>query len=142
MKKQIPTILTLASVIIFVSCGPSAEEVAAASANDLAASVREKAKMDSVALGATNALLGQQAAAAAAEEAAIEAEIQENNRLMDEAILHEDCKEMRTMLAVAEDNLEEIKKFQLLRTPAEKEQELTQQYRHIEELKDALKKCD
>ena len=125
MKKQILSILTIALVLAFASCGPNQAELQA----------KEKAKMDSVSKAAEEALIAKQKADSITASEKMAAE-------MEATMQNENCKELRAQLAAAEDKVNELKQFKLLRTPAEKEQQLTDQYRLIEELKDQLKNCN
>lgn len=134
MKKS--TLLSLSILALTFACGPNAEELAA----------REKAKMDSVAKATEEAI-----AAKAIEDSINRVRQMEADaaRIADslaneitKSIENESCKELRAQLNAAEDKLNDIKGFKIGRTAAEKEAQLTAQYKLIEDLKDALKDCD
>lgn len=136
MKNLTLTILTTTIALTLVSCGPSQAELEA----------REKAKMDSVSKATTDALIAQQKQDSATQRQQMEDEAKaiadSIAGALEASLQNENCKELRVQLAAAEDKLTEIKEWKLGRTPAEKEQQLTEQYRLIEELKDQLKNCN
>jgi hypothetical protein len=112
MKKLLTTILLVNSILI--SCGPSAEQIAA----------EEKRKLDSVAATAQQQILDQQAVErAAAEEAA-------NQEMLKQQLI-----EFKAQLAGAEAKLQNINQFQFGRTSDEKVSQITDQTRVVEEIK-------
>jgi hypothetical protein len=54
---------------------------------------------------------------------------------------NEDCKELRAQLAMEEDKLNDIKQWQLGRGEAQKDQQLKDQYKLIEDIKEQVKHC-
>lgn len=130
--------ISIASLMIFsmiTACGPSADELAA----------REKVKMDSVAKVTAEAI-----AAKAKEDSINEVKRMEADAkriadslatAIDAEIANENCKELRAHLATAEVQLEDLKGFKIGRTATEKQEQLTRQYKLIEDLKDALRNC-
>lgn len=121
--------------IVFLAlsaCGPSAAEMA----------IREKAMADSVAFAVQQGIARQQAeaerqkaiadsiAAVAQQELLRQQAEAENRALMSNQII-----ELRTRLDVEEAKLRDLDKFHLMRTADEKERQMTNQARIVEELK-------
>lgn len=115
MKKIIYAFVTL--TIFLSSCGPSKEQIAA----------EEKRKLDSAAAAGQQQLLDQQAA---------------DQALADEAMNQETLKqqliELKSQLAAEEIKMQDIQSYKLLRTVDEKAQQVGDQTKIIEELKNQI----
>ncbi len=120
MKKIIYTIASI-SFLLFISCGPSAEQKAA----------KEKAKMDSVAAATALNIKQQQESDAASQTAAAE-DAANQDALKNQLI------ELKAQLAGEETKMDDIKKFHLGRLDSEKEQQIADQTAVIERLKNAI----
>ena len=96
---------------LFFACGPSAEEMAA----------REKIKNDSIAQAAKQELLDQQAKAEKV------------------AALKQQLIELKAQLAGEEARLESVQQFHLLRSASRKAEEVANQTRVVEELREQIK---
>jgi hypothetical protein len=103
----------LASAIL-TACGPSKEEMAA----------REKVKMDSVAVATTENL---------AKEQAKQDSIVASNE--NQIALKQQLIDLKAQLEAAMVKLNDTEQFKLLRTESEKEQQVEEQTRAVEELK-------
>ena len=111
-----------------ISCGPSAEQKAAA----------EKAKMDSVANATKKQIAIEKAkqdsiAATEAQKAAGQAAEEANQTQLKSALI-----ELKAQLATAEAKMEDIKKFHLGRTNSEKEAQIGNQTGVIEKIKNQI----
>jgi hypothetical protein len=130
--------ILIISVFLLLSataCGPSAEEIAG----------REKAKEDSVAFAVQEQMLKQQAEAqrqkavadsianAISQTLLMEQAEAERQRELKSALI-----ELKSLLAGEEQKLRSIERFQLLRTPDEKAQQVTEQTHIIETLKSQI----
>ncbi len=115
MKKTITTIAVLVSVL--TACGPSKEQIAA----------EEKRKLDSAATAGQQQLLQQQADDQAKVEAAA-----------NQDALKQQLIDLKGQLAAAESRLDDIQKWKLGRSEDEKAQQIEDQTKVIEDLKNQI----
>ena len=115
MKKTILTISTLMTIL--TSCGPSKEQLEA----------NEKRKLDSATVAGQQQVIDQQATADA-----------EAADALKQASLKETVIDLKSQLAAEESKMNDIQAYKLLRTADEKDQQVSDQTRVIEELKSQI----
>ena len=130
------SILLFSGILVICSCGPNAQEVAA----------KEKLKMDSIAkVTEENTRIKVERERAIADSiAAAEASKMENeaNQELEKANLKQTISDDITELRLAKEKLARIKEFTLGRTAAEKEQQITQQYKVIQSWEDEISRLE